>query len=703
MWVVYILLVLASSMPEAAVALDKSEDATYNIEYEHVPSQLIVKFKMTINTIKLDQLLSKYNASIIKRFKSNGALLLYFDSIISDYKLFTIARSLDENPEVEYVEANTLLYLDEVPNDELFSKQYGINNDGQTGGKVDADIDAPEAWNIATGNRKNIVAVIDTGINYLHPDLAENYWFNAGELGTDINGRDKRSNGVDDDGNGFVDDYKGWDFANNDNDPMDDHGHGSQCAGIIGARGNNTIGVSGVNWQAAIVAIKFFRASGSGTLDHAISAIEYAIDLNVKIANNSWSGREYSETLKAAIAKAEDSGMLIVAAAGNNGLDTDLYPRYPSSFNLENIISVAASEANDNLARFSNFGRESVDIAAPGVGIFSTVLESNYGEKSGTSMAAPYVSGVAALLLSKYPQLTALELKNIILMGSDPIDQMHGKTVSGGRLNANNAIENDVVNPGPIHNLVIVDTRMTEMKVSWTKAGDDGELGEASRYQVKLSASPINTEQDWQHAEFANVKEFTKESNKVIATISSLPFNSSGFFAVRAVDNLGNLGKISQSLPYAVKIASLLYHNNADSLDDSIKTGNWGIESVGGGNNVFSDSPGGVYQKEDQSYFVMPSIPIVEGELILLIDIKYEFEINFDFGHVELSSDQGSSWISLLKLTGRSEWQTHMFHLNDFTPEDARNILVKFKLNADKSIEKDGMQIDNIKIYKAVN
>ena len=340
---------------------------------------------------------------------------------------------LSEDPRIEYVEANDIKVTSQIiPNDPLFDELWGLNNTGQTGGTPDADIDAPEAWDIQTGNGI-VIGVIDTGVDYTHPDLQNNIWTNPGEI---------PDNGIDDDGNGFIDDYYGYDFVNDDGDPFDDDeiGHGTLVAGIIAAEGNNGIGVTGVNWDAQIVGIKFLDEFGFGSTFDAIQAIEYSILIGADVTNNSWGGGEFSQGLLDAIAAAGEAGQLFVAAAGNSGLDTDIFPEFPAAYDLDNIISVAATNDNDELASFSSFGANSVDIGAPGEDILSTIPGDNYDAFSGTSFAAPHVTGVASLLLSESSDLSADELKERILATVDPTPSLEGKSVSGGRLNSFNAL-----------------------------------------------------------------------------------------------------------------------------------------------------------------------------------------------------------------------------------------------------------------------
>jgi subtilisin family serine protease len=344
-----------------------------------------------------------------------------------------LASDLAKTGSVAFVEPNYIVRSSRIPNDVGFAKLWGLHNTGQLGGKVGADIRAPSAWDIATGGNVT-VAVTDTGIDYRHPDLDGNMWSNPAEA----------ANGVDDDGNGFVDDIHGIDLAYGDADPADDSGHGSHVAGVVGAEGNNAIGSVGVNWSVRLMALKFLDRRGDGNTADAAAAIDYAVDKGARVVNASWGGPAFSHTLHAAVSRAADHGVLFVAAAGNDGVDSDASPDYPAAFDLPNIISVAASDPDDRLLDFSNYGHRTVDLAAPGDEIYSTVPArintSGYATYSGTSMAAPYVSGAAALYWAHSPASTHDQVRNALLQSVDVLAPFSGKTVTGGRLNLAKAL-----------------------------------------------------------------------------------------------------------------------------------------------------------------------------------------------------------------------------------------------------------------------
>ncbi|MEY3067235.1 MAG: hypothetical protein RLZZ532_4027 [Cyanobacteriota bacterium] len=410
--------------------------------------RVIVKLKPGANSNEISNLQAQIGVTKVSTASQLGIDIWQIPSgtvekTISAYK---------NDPRFEYIEPDYIITLEDVekpssatessekitpqattPNDPGYSQLWGLNNIGQSGGTADADIDAPEAWDIQKGNQNLVIGVIDTGVDYDHPDLSANIWTNPGEIAGD---------GIDNDSNGYIDDVRGWDFAYNDNNPMDVHGHGTHVAGTIAGKGNNGVGVTGVAWNAKIMPLKFLNDSGWGYLSDAILAINYATAKGVKLTNNSWGGGGYSQALYGAINTAGQQGALFIAAAGNDGTNNDIYPAYPASYNLSNIISVASTTRTDGLSYFSNYGATTVDLGAPGSDIYSTLPNSSYGTYSGTSMASPHVTGAAALLWSQNPTWTAQQIKNRLMSTGDSISALNGKTVSGKRLNINNALSN---------------------------------------------------------------------------------------------------------------------------------------------------------------------------------------------------------------------------------------------------------------------
>ncbi len=351
----------------------------------YVPGEVLVKWKRSVSFSSVQNTMQTLGLSMKKSFPSLG---VQYMKLRPGMKVETALTDLKQNPNLEYAEPNYIIRVLATPNDPQFNQLWGLHNTGQTGGTADADIDAPEAWDIHTGSRDVVIAVIDSGVAYNppdknHPDLNDgtnsNIWTNDAEL-----------NGIpefDDDGNGYIDDVHGWDFVGGDRDPTDYYniyspfshgGHGTHVAGTIAALGNNSVGITGLNWYASIMPLRFVGSSGGGDTAKAIEAILYAVDNGAKVINASWGGGGFSQALYDAISYANDHEVLFVAAAGNGGMDgigddNDASPFYPASYELPNIISVAATDHNDSLAEFSNYGATSVDVAAPGVSILSSI------------------------------------------------------------------------------------------------------------------------------------------------------------------------------------------------------------------------------------------------------------------------------------------------------------------------------------------
>lgn len=352
-------------------------------------------------------------------------------------------QALANNPEIEYIEPNYIITLSSVkaqPADAMFGKQWGMINTGKNGGIFSSgvageDINVAKAWDItkgASGDATVKIAVIDTGVDYNHPDLKAQMDVNALEL----NGK----KGVDDDANGYVDDIYGYDFSNKDGDPADGHGHGTHCAGVIGA-GHNSIGVAGVMANVKIVGIKFLSDKGSGETIDAISAIDYAIKRKVQVMSNSWGGGDKEQSLLDAITAAEQAGITFVAAAGNESNNNDSSSTYPANYEVSNVISVGSFTSQGAKSSFSNYGLKTVHVTAPGSTILST-YKGGYSNLSGTSMAAPHVSGVVGLLLSKEPGLTPAQIRERLIRTSTQTSKLKSASVSGGRVDAYRALTN---------------------------------------------------------------------------------------------------------------------------------------------------------------------------------------------------------------------------------------------------------------------
>jgi subtilisin family serine protease len=411
-----------------------NDSANAGAAKKYVEGELLVKYQNGLASA--DSLFANTlsGATVVQTFPDLGWQLVKLPAGV------TVEQALSQYSNlagVENAQPNYIYKLTANPNDAQFSQLYGM-----------AKISAPAAWETTAGSPNVVVAIIDTGIRYTHEDLAANMWKNAGEIA---------GNGVDDDGNGYVDDVYGWDFFYNDSDPWDENSHGTHVAGTVGAVGNNAIGVAGVNWNVRLMAIKIYNNSGSGsTSAMLVNAYNYVRmmkqrGVNIRVTSNSYGGCDeacgYDQATKDAIDRLGEADVLNVFAAGNDGRNIETTPFYPASYTSPQILSVAASDQNDNRGSFSNFGATSVDVAAPGVNILSTVNASNsaYATFTGTSMAAPHVSGAAALLAAANPNLSAASLKASLMNSVDALPQWNGVVKTGGRINAARAIQQPTV------------------------------------------------------------------------------------------------------------------------------------------------------------------------------------------------------------------------------------------------------------------
>ncbi|MGD9590218.1 MAG: S8 family serine peptidase [Pyrinomonadaceae bacterium] len=441
------------SKPLVNIEVDQPSATKPNVRgrsFDETQPEVLVRFKEGTALNQIKKIAGRLNDRLEDEIESVKGLVAIDDLDNADPA--AVAAEYRKMPEVLYAEPVFTIELDdpgpartyrdlakrepadEIPNDPQFAEQWALNNLGQDGGKARADIDALKAWMKTKGSPEVVVAVLDTGVDCSHRDLATNMWMRPESVPQYI-----------DDELGVFNDLQGFDATNNVSDPMDDNGHGTHCAGIVGAEGNNNEGIAGVNWNVQIMPLKFLGRGGFGTTKDAIEAINYAIDrkqkgVNVRVISASWGSTTYSKALEDAIRAAGEQGILFVAAAGNASTDNDKRPHYPSNYDLPNVISVAALDRTDSLASFSNFGAKTVHVAAPGREIVSTWLNDAYREASGTSMATPHVSGIAALVIAAEPNISVEKLRERILRSVDKIDSLNGKVLNGGRLNAAKAL-----------------------------------------------------------------------------------------------------------------------------------------------------------------------------------------------------------------------------------------------------------------------
>lgn len=680
----------------------------------YVEGEVMVKTHGNLFKSDQESLLESLGATVKERFEFPSDIFKSFEGEVLRLQLpdgLTTKEALAKlagDPRIAYAVPNEIIYLDEVesadeakpgeqpaapPNgrkpDDLDSRLWGLHNRGQDRGTEDADIDAPEAWAKTTGSDDVLVAVIDTGVDYNHPDLKANMWVNPGEIPGD---------GIDNDGNGVVDDVHGYNAYADSGNPMDGHSHGTHCAGTIAAQGNNGIGITGVAWDAKIMAVKIFDDSGRTSSDAILRGIQYATKNGARITSNSWGGGGANQLIKEAF---ESSPAFHVMAAGNDGRNVDRSANYPSGYDIPNSIAVAATDRNDKLAGFSNYGAKEVDLGAPGVDTYSTVPNGRYGNKSGTSMATPHVSGAAALLVAAEPEISNEELKSRLMDGADRISSLRGKTVSGGRLNIANSLENDKVAPGEIRDLhgKAVDAKTIDLHFLAT--GDDGFEGRASAYEVRVSEEPIQTLEEFLQASgLAEVKPSAAgELENIRLAVTPSTEDRVMHVALRALDN-GNNGSPIASHTVVVPGLDLAFAEPVEESTQGWTTeGTWGLETLGD-RVVFSDSPGTLSPNQANQSVTSPVIDLsgFSGST-LIFDTEFKLEEEYDKVRLEVAKvaaeGQAQEWKELSSYTGTEVRPSELVDLSAF---DGEQVQVRFRLTTDQSYTEDGFSFDNLKV-----
>jgi len=390
---------------------------TSSNSFAGISNQYLVKFRVGLATADVLTLLSDSGLKMTREFPQISWIVAESKLPLSDVQI----NAIKQRPQILHFEKNQIWKAIAAPTDPRYSEQNNM-----------ARLNLEQAWDLATGSSSVVVAVSDTGISKGHPDLKNRIWSNPNEI---------PGNGVDDDGNGFVDDTWGWNFAGSNNNPDDENSHGTHCSGIIGAEANNGEGISGVNWDVRFMAVQFLTKEGSGSSDDGIGTILYAADNGAQVLSMSWGGGGFTQALEDALNYAAEKGVLLVAAAGNDSADGDTEPHFPSAYDVPGLVAVASSAGVGQLSSFSNYGLTTVDLAAPGSSILSSILDGNYKRYSGTSMATPMVAGVAALVLSKYPNTDVNTLRNALFNAIDERTAYDGKIATSGDLNAYKALK----------------------------------------------------------------------------------------------------------------------------------------------------------------------------------------------------------------------------------------------------------------------
>lgn len=597
----------------------------------------------------------------------------------------TVVDELNRDPRVRYAEFDPYLEPDAIPNDPRFNEMWGLHNTGQSGGLADADVDAVEAWDRMAGAPEIIVAVTDDGVDYNHPDLAPVMWINTDEIA---------GNGIDDDANGFIDDVRGWDFSNNDSDPIPGTGnaHGTHCAGTVGAVHNNGIGVTGMGPNIRLMPLRMYGGPAN-FLSALANSIDYARLNGARVISTSYNIDSYGQALVDAILRARSNDVAYVNSAGNNSQNNP--PRQAIRTVADNVIFVASSTRTDTISSFSNTGTL-VEIAAPGSDVLSTLPNNTYGLNSGTSMATPHVAGALGVLRAMRPTLTARQALDVLISTADRVSTITGP-VNGGRLNLNNALEEDNVAPAALSTFSVAQRAFTGLIMQMSLTGDDGMTGEASRYDIRVSTAPI-TAANFLSARAINVPTPSGAAGTLVNVMIPGQFpGETIFIATRAIDNLGNVSPISQVGPITLRTG--LMTDRTEGTDRFANAGTtWGKINVNpfSGTTSWTDSPSGSYANNANQALTQSSAVAVAGPSAVVFMTRHDLENNQDYLNVESSTDGGTTWTTVGRITGTStSWRSAAFAL---PTTNGQSVRVRFRLTSNGSVVRDGAYVDDIAI-----
>ncbi len=718
----------SGDMDLSSIGEDRVEKAFLQEEEvaEYVPGQVLIRFKKTVTREQISDFYAEYGLSEKDNLDNDSldadqGLRLAGVSVDVDESLIEV---LEGDERVAYAEPNYLLQINETPpSDPLFENLWGLHNTGQTGGTADADIDALEAWEISTGSKDVVIAVIDTGIHVEHEDFQANLWTNPKECPGGV-GRCVE-NGIDDDGNGYIDDFHGINAINNSGKLLDDYGHGTHVGGIAAAAGDNRKGVVGVSWNAKILGCKFITAFGSGTTSNAVKCFNYIHDLrnkqkiNILVTNSSWGGGSPSRALREAMGRVDSP--LHVCSAGNSNSNRKLYP---AAYDLDNIISVAATDHDDTYAGFSSWGEDWVDLAAPGVNILSTIpdgrcpmcLPSGYGATSGTSMSAPYVTGAAALIWSEFEGLNNQQVKQRILSGVDPLPPQSKKTLTNGRLNLFNSMEKDSTPPATVTDLSPSGILLTKILLSWTATGDDGFTGQSTAYDVRYDTAPISNA-TWDSAQRVETVPIPGASgSRETLEVTGLEPDTTYYFALRVADNVGNVSDLSNIVIARTSAGTIVFEDDMESgsgkwtiedADDSL----WHLSSLRFNSPETSWYYGRERQRdydtgeENEGRITTGVIDIAGADDALLTFHEWsELQSNtrYDRTRVQISTD-GTTWRTVFESHGtEGRWARRDVDLSQAVSESG-SIQVRFWIDTvdERFNDNEGWYIDDVQVVTA--
>jgi subtilisin family serine protease len=707
---------------------------------QYAPDEILVTFHEGLADPDCRASISSAGHTVLRRFhfarsprsKQNRRYLVRIRSGLKVEEALDAAQQLAG---IEAAQPNYIYRALQPPDDTYYGLQWGLENVGGDSAHTMYDLPGPDPW--VTGKDIGweaaheiiegwsldpvIVGVIDTGIDFDHPDLAGIIWTNSDEV---------PGNGADDDSNGYVDDLNGWDYVGDDDDPDDEDGHGTHVAGVIGAITNNGEGVAGIAENVRLMPLRVLDSENSGYTSDIIDAIYYGIDEGARVLNNSWGGGDYDSALESAIVDAHAAGVLVVCAAGNDTSDNDATPHYPSSYGMENIISVAASTPWGSEASFSNWGQVSVDIAAPGDLIISTrpadgpigIPELNYQIAiptadsplpwSGTSMAAPYVSGTAAILYGLgdelwpaiWPTMTAMErmtaVKDRILERSSRWPALSGTTVTGGHLDLLDLVEDDIVPPGPVGaSIGAVTVGRDVLTLNWIASGDDGMVGNANYYDLRYqqgstidfaAATPV--EGLWPPSPAGSTETFT---------VTGLQPDTQYTFGIVVVDNAGNQSLVTTHTVTTLPLLVFFSDDTESGLNGWTAEGSWALttETWHSSNHSWTDSPGGSYGDGQNISLTSPVIMTNGSSLEVTYWQRYDIEEGADFGYLEARSSVGGAWggwMPVLSFTGADlAWHSVTVGL----PVTGEEVQIRFRLETDALVQAEGWHIDDVSVH----
>lgn len=635
----------------------------------HVPHELLIR--LASGASLEGDVVTDLEADVLDRFElKGGASFDAGDSLLhlrlpESTSTEDALEKLADDPRIRYAVPNHIFELDAVPSrqpDDLDPQLWGMKS-----------IHAPEAWAVSTGSSTGpIIAVLDTGVDLEHPDLKANLWTNPREI---------PGNGIDDDGNGAVDDVHGYNPHDNSGNIQDGHRHGTHTAGTIGAVGDNGRGVVGVNWQAQIMPIKIFDDEGRTSASAIIKGLEYANKMGARITSNSWGGSQFNPAIRDAFAS---SSALHIAAAGNRRQNTDVSGHYPSAYDIPNMISVAATAPDDSRASFSNYGPLTVDLAAPGKDILSTVPGGGTEVLSGTSMACPHVAGVAALIATVYPSASNDDIKNRLLTGTDKVEALRGVVSTGGRLNAANSLESDPIAPSAPDRFTAQSGDARSLTLTWEAPGDDGNKGTAAFYDLRVSEKPITDDESFELARRVPVAGPRPAGSRETAVVPVRPSGQEKqlYLALRAADNVGNVsgmvttrGTVRASRTAFQDTGASGWSVKGDWARDG--EGVWASQAVLGSTTMLASPPISLKGMKNATLVFDSRLGLSQEDVLW----------------IQVSRDGGDTWKPVGHLEGKSDWQPQAFDLSAY---DGKQVQFQFNLVTRLSGEREGVSLKAI-------